>query len=114
MDDAGLPRREVDDAAGLTRLRDRGGGRSCRLQERVAVEAIGVRVPERGSAADANAGAAVETGGELLDLPVVEARGDGGLLLDEDLRELPSARQRVVEDLLDEGAIEHEGGILAA
>ena len=112
MNDGRLDHREVGDPRRVADFGNRGGRRGGRLHERVVIEAVRVRVSERGVAPHAHAGTSIEPGGQLLDLPVVEADRDGGLLLDEQLREGSAASEGGSEYLRDEVTVQHECGIV--
>ena len=98
---------QIDDIAALT-VAQRGAGGFGGLEQRVAVQPVGVRVAVRRAVGDPDAGAAIEAGGEFLDLAVVQPdRGVRGLL-DEDLGERPTAPTSGLEHLVHERAIEHD------
>ena len=113
MHDGRLEAPEVDDRA-RPAVAHRCGGRLGRVQERVAVQPVRVRVPERRPVPDADAGAAVQTGGDLLDLAVVQAHRDPQALLDVQLRERAAAGTGGAEDLRGEIAVEHGAMLTAA
>jgi hypothetical protein len=83
------------------------------MQERIAVQTVRVRVPERRPVPHPDAGAAIQTGGDLLDLAVVQAHRDTQAFLDVQLREPAAAGASGTEDLRGEIAVEH-GAMLAA
>jgi hypothetical protein len=83
------------------------------VQERVAIESVRVRVPERRAVSHPDARAAIETGRDLLDLAVVQTHRDATSLLDVQLREPAAAGASGAEDLRGEIAVEH-GAMLAA
>ena len=97
---------EVDDGAGLALLKSR-ARRLGRLQERIAVEAVRVRVAVRGAEGDANPRPSIEAARELFDLAVVQPDVRGRSLLDEELGEgaAPTASGR--QNLLDQLAGQH-------
>ena len=102
------PLGQIDD--GPRRVaREGGAGCSRRLEQRVPVQPVGVGVAVRGARAHPHAGTPVESGRQLLDVPVVEPHRGGGALLDEHLREVAAVAASGREHVGDEFPVEHGG-----
>ena len=99
---------QIDDRPGcISREGGAGGGRG--LQERVAIQAVGVRIPVGGAAAHPYPRPPIEPRRQLLDTPVVEPDRGGCALLDEHLGEVPAVTTGGREHVGDEITVEHGG-----
>lgn len=103
---------QVDDIAGAFLGHGCGGGRS-RLEQRIAIQTVGVRVAERGPLSDSDARSPVRTGRDLLDPAVVQPDRNPETVLDEQLGERTTARAGGAQDLLHQIAIEHSAMLAA-